>query len=239
MNPSPPLSLVFVGLSLSSSWGNGHATTYRALLKARNARGAVDFETTETQIICDENGRIEQIVPRVRNDAHRLIEEAMLAANVCAAEFIQQAEHPGLYRVHEGPTPEKKDLLRNYLKAIGVGLTITENPLPAEFQRIAEATRDGDQDANEQVGETQRCRVGGRGGRAREHRFLVGRPFARRILAHPIIPHLPCQVRMITVHAKPRRTAAGSTVGSVNTTIRRNCVITFARHENLPPELPD
>ena len=115
---------------------------YRALLKARMQRGAVDFETTETQIVCDENGRIERIVPRTRNDAHRLIEEAMLAANVCSADFIQQSKHPGLFRVHEGPTPEKKDILRNYLKAIGVPLTITEDPQPAEFQRIAEATKD-------------------------------------------------------------------------------------------------
>jgi ribonuclease R len=115
---------------------------YRALLKARNTRGAVDFETTETQIICDENGRIDKIVPRTRNDAHRLIEEAMLAANVCSADFIQESKHPGLYRVHEGPTPEKKDLLRNYLKAIGVGLTISEDPQPSEFQRIAEATKE-------------------------------------------------------------------------------------------------
>ncbi|MDZ4239276.1 MAG: VacB/RNase II family 3'-5' exoribonuclease, partial [Hydrogenophaga sp.] len=58
---------------------------YRALLLARRERGAVDFETTETQIVCDENGRIEKIVPRTRNDAHKLIEEAMLAANVCSA----------------------------------------------------------------------------------------------------------------------------------------------------------
>ncbi len=115
---------------------------YRALLKARNTRGAVDFETTETQIICDENGRIDKIVPRTRNDAHKLIEEAMLAANVCSADYIQQSKHPGLYRVHEGPTPEKKELLRTYLKAIGVGLTISEDPQPAEFQRIAEATRE-------------------------------------------------------------------------------------------------
>jgi ribonuclease R len=115
---------------------------YRALLKARAVRGAVDFETTETQIICDENGRIEQIVPRVRNDAHRLIEEAMLAANVCSADFIQQAEVPGLYRVHEGPTPEKKEILRGYLKAMAVGLTISEDPKPAEFQKIAEATKE-------------------------------------------------------------------------------------------------
>jgi ribonuclease R len=115
---------------------------YRALLKARVQRGAVDFETTETQIICDENGRIERIVPRVRNDAHRLIEESMLAANVCSADFIQQSKHPGLFRVHEGPTPEKKEILRGYLKAMGVGQTISDDPQPAEFQRIAEATKE-------------------------------------------------------------------------------------------------
>ncbi|HSV51596.1 MAG TPA: ribonuclease R, partial [Burkholderiaceae bacterium] len=115
---------------------------YRALLASRKERGAVDFETTETQIICDENGRIEKIVPRTRNEAHRLIEEAMLAANVCSADYILQSKHPGLFRVHEGPTPEKKDILRNYLKAIGVGLTITDDPKPGEFQRIAEATKE-------------------------------------------------------------------------------------------------
>lgn len=115
---------------------------YRALLKARNQRGAVDFDTVETQIICDENGRIEQIVPRVRNDAHKLIEEAMLAANVCSADFIQQAAHPGLFRVHEGPTPEKKEILKGYLKAMGVGMTISDEPTPGEFQKIALATKD-------------------------------------------------------------------------------------------------
>ena len=115
---------------------------YRALLKARERRGAVDFETTETQIVCDEAGRIEKIVPRTRNDAHKLIEEAMLAANVCSADFIAQSKHVGLFRVHEGPTPEKKDMLRNYLKAIGVGMTISDDPTPAEFQAIAKATKD-------------------------------------------------------------------------------------------------
>jgi ribonuclease R len=115
---------------------------YRALLKSRQQRGAVDFETTETQIVCDENGRIEKIVPRTRNDAHRLIEESMLAANVCSADFILQSKQNGLYRVHEGPTPEKKDVLRGYLKAMGVGLTIGDEPTPGEFQRIAEATKE-------------------------------------------------------------------------------------------------
>ena len=115
---------------------------FRALLKSRQTRGAVDFDTTETQIVCDEAGRIERIVPRVRNDAHKLIEECMLAANVCSADFIQNSEHVGLYRVHEGPTPEKLDILRGYLKALGLGLSISETPHPREFQRIAEATKE-------------------------------------------------------------------------------------------------
>ncbi|WP_051107322.1 ribonuclease R [Curvibacter lanceolatus] len=115
---------------------------YRALLGARRTRGAVDFDTTETQIVCDDSGRIEKIVPRTRNDAHRLIEEAMLAANVCSADFIGQGKHPGLFRVHEGPTPEKRELLANYLKAMGVGLSVSDEPLPGEFQAIAEATKD-------------------------------------------------------------------------------------------------
>ena len=115
---------------------------YRALLKARVKRGAIDFETTETQILCDENGRIDKIVPRTRTEAHRLIEESMLAANVCSADFIARAKHPALYRVHEGPTPEKKTLLQNYLKALGLGLAIGDDPKPAEFQAIAQATKD-------------------------------------------------------------------------------------------------
>ncbi len=115
---------------------------YRALLNSRNKRGAVDFETVETQIICDESGRIEKIIPRTRNDAHKLIEEAMLAANVCSADFILQSKHPGLYRVHEGPTPEKQEILRGYLKATGVGLTISDNPSPGEFQAIANTTKE-------------------------------------------------------------------------------------------------
>jgi ribonuclease R len=115
---------------------------YRALLAARGERGAVDFETTETQIVCDESGRIEKIIPRTRNDAHKVIEEAMLAANVCSADFISEGKHTGLYRVHEGPTPEKQEILRNYLKAMGVSQTIGDNPKPADFQQIANATKD-------------------------------------------------------------------------------------------------
>jgi ribonuclease R len=115
---------------------------YRALLKSRVRRGAVDFETVETQIVCDDAGRIEKIVPRTRNDAHKLIEEAMLAANVCSADFIAHSKHAGLFRVHEGPTPEKIEILRSYLKVTGLGLTISDTPETAEFQAIANATKD-------------------------------------------------------------------------------------------------
>ena len=115
---------------------------YQALQKSRVRRGAVDFETVETQIICDESGRIDKIVPRSRNDAHKLIEEAMLAANVCSADYIAHSKHAGLFRVHEGPTPEKIEILRNYLKVTGLGLTISDDPAPGEFQAIASATKD-------------------------------------------------------------------------------------------------
>jgi len=115
---------------------------FQALSKSRHKRGAVDFETTETQIVCDENGRIEKIIPRTRNVAHRVIEEAMLAANVCSADFIAQSKHPGLFRVHEGPTPEKNEILRNYLKATGIGASISDKPSPGEFQAIALSTKD-------------------------------------------------------------------------------------------------
>jgi ribonuclease R len=112
---------------------------YRALLKQRAKRGAVDFETTETQIVCDDNGRIEKIVPRTRNEAHRLIEESMLAANVCAADFIATAEHASLYRVHEGPTPEKRVALQAMLKSLGVSASLSDEPTPGEIQAIAQA----------------------------------------------------------------------------------------------------
>src|SRR5436189_2886391 len=66
----------------------------------------------------------------------------MLAANVCSADFIALAKHSSLYRVHEGPTPEKKTLLQNYLRALGLGLSISDDPKPAEYQAIAAATKD-------------------------------------------------------------------------------------------------
>ena len=115
---------------------------FRALLQARRRRGAVDFDTVETQIISDDLGRVLRIEPRVRNDAHRMIEESMLAANVCAADFIQRSKHPALFRVHEGPTPEKLEILRNYLKAMGVPHQLSDDPSPSEYEAISVAVRE-------------------------------------------------------------------------------------------------
>src|SRR5206468_3709355 len=80
---------------------------FRALLKAREERGAIDFETVETQFVFDGEGRLARIEKVERNDAHRIIEECMLAANVCASDILSKRKHPALYRIHEGPTPEK------------------------------------------------------------------------------------------------------------------------------------
>ena len=109
---------------------------YQQLARAREARGAIDLDTTETYIVCDPNGRIEKIVPRVRNDAHKLIEECMLAANVCTADFIARAERAALYRVHEGPTQERLANVRTLLKTLGLSLDGGDKPAPADYSRL-------------------------------------------------------------------------------------------------------
>lgn len=111
---------------------------YQVLLKARKKRGAIDFESTETQMIFNDVGKIEKIVPTVRNEAHRLIEEAMLAANVCAADFLEAQQQPGLFRVHEGPTPEKLDSLRAFLKEFGLALDGGEAPRARDYAALIE-----------------------------------------------------------------------------------------------------
>jgi len=114
---------------------------YRALAAARQARGAIDFETVETKIVCDPAGRIERIVPSQRNDAHRLIEECMLAANVCTADFMRRSRHPGLYRVHEGPTSQRLQALREFLRTVGLSLGGGEDPTPRDYAALAAQVR--------------------------------------------------------------------------------------------------
>lgn len=109
---------------------------YECLRVARDERGAIDFETTETRIQFNEERKIERIVPIKRNDAHKLIEECMLCANVCAAKFIEKHNLIGLFRVHEGPTETKLANLRAYLSELGLGLAGGDKPTPGDYQQL-------------------------------------------------------------------------------------------------------
>jgi ribonuclease R len=111
---------------------------FRQLEKAREKRGAIDFETLETRMMFDEHGKIERIEPYARNDAHRLIEECMLAANVCASEFLRESEHEALYRVHEGPTPERLTKLRDFLGTFGFQLGGGDTPSAKDYAKLLE-----------------------------------------------------------------------------------------------------
>ena len=114
---------------------------FKILLKARHKRGAIDFETIETMMLFNDQGKIENIVPVQRNDAHRLIEECMLAANVCASAFLQKHEQPCLYRIHEGPTPEKLEGLRSFLKEFGLGLSGGDNPTAKDYAALMDKVK--------------------------------------------------------------------------------------------------
>ncbi|WP_324691266.1 ribonuclease R [Cobetia sp. D5] len=120
---------------LLPSLHNLHAL-YGVLRKARDKRGAIDFETTETQILFNDERKIEQIVPRTRNDAHKLIEECMLAANVATARFLDEHDLPALYRVHKQPAPERLNNLRAFLGELGLTLEGGDEPAPKDFQAL-------------------------------------------------------------------------------------------------------
>ncbi|MBL8491941.1 MAG: VacB/RNase II family 3'-5' exoribonuclease, partial [Rhodocyclaceae bacterium] len=111
---------------------------FRVLAKARAKRGAIDFETVETRMEFDDQGKIAAILPYERNDAHRIIEECMLAANVCASDFLKERDHPALYRIHEGPTPEKLGKLRDFLATFGLQLGGGDEPSAKDYARLLE-----------------------------------------------------------------------------------------------------
>jgi ribonuclease R len=115
---------------------------YKVLASAREKRGAIDFETIETRMLFDKQGKIEKILPERRNDAHRIIEECMLAANVCASDFLQRHDHPTLYRVHEGPTPRKLEGLREFLKEFGLGLPGGDAPHAKDYASLLERIKE-------------------------------------------------------------------------------------------------
>ncbi|HTS51992.1 MAG TPA: ribonuclease R [Burkholderiales bacterium] len=109
---------------------------FQVLVKARERRGAIDFESLETRMEFDDQGKITAIYPVQRNDAHRLIEECMLAANVSASDFLQRHGHRALYRIHEGPTPEKLKALREFLREFGLHLGGGDDPRAKDYAEL-------------------------------------------------------------------------------------------------------
>ncbi len=109
---------------------------YKKLRAARDKRGAIDFESTETQIVFNADQKIEAIEPVQRNEAHKLIEECMLCANVAAAQLLLEAKLPALYRVHLGPRAQKLENLRTYLGELGLGVGGGSEPEPAHYQQL-------------------------------------------------------------------------------------------------------
>jgi ribonuclease R len=114
---------------------------YHILRNAREQRGAIEFETIETRILFDKEGKINRIEPIQRNDAHRLIEECMLCANVACARFLKKYKLPGLYRNHEGPTPDKLVDLKLFLNALGLSLGGEKEPKPLDYAKLLRTIR--------------------------------------------------------------------------------------------------
>ena len=126
---------------LVPSLENLHAL-YHLLRESRSERGAIEFETTETAILFNDERKIESIVPRSRNDAHKIIEECMLAANVATARFLDKHDLPALYRIHQPPSPERLDKLRLFLNELGLSLGGGDDPTPQDYRALSEVIKD-------------------------------------------------------------------------------------------------
>jgi ribonuclease R len=115
---------------------------YKVLRKARDERGSIDFETTETQVIFGEDRKIESIKPTVRNDAHKIIEECMVTANMCAAHFLKRHDIPALHRVHDGPNPEKLAKVHEFLNGLGLKLGGGDKPQPIDYANLLNSVKE-------------------------------------------------------------------------------------------------
>ena len=111
---------------------------YRALVKARQQRGAIEFETIESKFIFNALGRIERIEPVVRNDAHKIIEECMILANIASANFMEKHQEPALYRIHAVPGEEKLTAFRSFLAECGLSLSGGNKPTPMDYAQLLE-----------------------------------------------------------------------------------------------------
>lgn len=114
---------------------------YKALRAARSKRGAIDFESTETQIIFDEHGRIQAIEPAERNDAHKIVEECMLAANMATARYLRRHRIPALFRIHEGPDSDRLYNLRQFLSGVGLQLGGGDSPQARDYAKLMEQVK--------------------------------------------------------------------------------------------------
>ncbi|WP_052401642.1 ribonuclease R [Muricoccus aerilatus] len=115
---------------------------YQALLSARLRRGTLDLDLPERRVILDANGKVLSIAPRARLDSHRLIEEFMIAANVCAAEELERLHLPPMYRIHDRPSDEKMETLRSFLSGLGISLPASNAVKPRDFAHILETVQD-------------------------------------------------------------------------------------------------
>ncbi len=111
---------------------------FAALLKARTERGTLELDLPERKVLIGEDGKVAAIQARERLDSHRLIEEFMIAANVAAAEDLEERGQPGLYRVHDRPDPVKLDAVRDFIQGLGQGLTLAKGQVitPAQLTRL-------------------------------------------------------------------------------------------------------
>lgn len=114
---------------------------YKVLHHSRSLRGAIDFDTTETRIQFNDEQKVEQIVPVYRNDAHRMIEECMLIANVAAARFLQRKKLPALYRIHAVPTAQKLTDLREFLNELALGLSGGKEPTAKDYAELLDSVQ--------------------------------------------------------------------------------------------------
>ncbi len=125
--------------ALKPLWG-----CWRALLAARNARQPLELDLPERQVVLDEKGRITSVAPRERLDAHRLVEDYMIAANVAAARALEAKKAPVMYRVHEPPSREKLVALKDYLATFDMEFALGQVIKPATFNRVIERVGDSD-----------------------------------------------------------------------------------------------
>lgn len=116
---------------------------YKLLARQRQRRGAIDFETRETYIVFGEDRKIAEILPTERNDAHKLIEECMLCANVAMADLLLEHKIPGLFRIHAGPPEAKLEKLQGFLASLGLSVNQgKQQPTPKDYLRLLEQVRE-------------------------------------------------------------------------------------------------